>query len=698
MIGSRQQLEELALHYGVELSFFDVEGKRYDASEDALLSVLRALGARLGDDDDVEAALTARRAELVADVLEPVLVVWSQGPHDALLRLPVDEFEGRWSVRVTTEDGAVVENDGALATLPLFDEWTVGGTHYERRRFGFGATLPFGYHRVELAVGGEVHRAMVISAPTRAYQSPRKRLWGVFAPTYALRTRDDRGIGTLRELETLQQHVKKAGGNFVGTLPLTATFLDTPFEPSPYAPVSRLFFNELFIDVGRLPELEDCKEVRALLANKSFAAEVDALRAEPLVDYAKQAVLLRRLLAPLAAKAFENGMPAGLSRWLEENPAATDYAMFRAATTKRGAGWPTWPEAMQRGRLAPEDVDTTEVEYHLYVQWRMSEQVHRLAAGKRQGVGLYLDLPLGVHPDGYDAWKNRDVLIEGLSTGAPPDALFSKGQDWGFRPLHPLASRRNEYKYTIACFRHQIAAAGALRVDHVMGLERLYMIPRGLGATEGVYVHYRSEELYAILTLESHRHETMIVGEDLGTVPDVVRDAMDRHGLLRMYVTQFSLRADPKDALATIPKNSVASMNTHDTPTFTAFWEGHEIDVREKLGHVTDEDAEQQSEERRKLRAAVKAYLRSRGLVATDDATTREVLGALLEELAASNAPLVFVNLEDLFLERGAQNVPGTTSEHPNWRRKIALSLEEAFASDRVQQILTRVDRARAFE
>lgn len=697
MIGPRHELDELAVHYAVERTFFDAHGTRYDATDEALVALLGSLGAELGPDADVTAAVRARRHAIVSQVVEPVVVVWSDRPHEALVRLPVQAMGGDWAVEIETEDGETIEATGDLHGLPFHDEWTVEGTSYIRKRFHFGRTIPFGYHRLRFTAEKRTHEALLISAPGQAFHRAGPRLWGLFAPTYALRSREDRGVGTLRELEALMERTKAAGGRFVGTLPLTATFLDAPFEPSPYAPVSRLFFNELFLDIGRLPELEECKAARALLANQTFAQEVEALRAEPRVDYAKQAAITRRILEPLAATAFASGMPAELAAWLEHHPRATDYAMFRAATKKRGETWDVWPEAMRRGAIDAADVDPAEVEYHTYAQWRMSEQVERLAAGKKNGVGLYLDLPLGVHPSGYDAWREQDVFLSNVATGAPPDPLFVGGQNWGFAPIDPTASRRSGYAYTIECFRHQIAAAGALRIDHVMGLERIYMIPHGLDAKQGIYVHHRSEELYAILTLESHRHETMIVGEDLGTVPDQVREAMHRHGFLRMYVMQFALRPNADDAIVPAEEASVGSMNTHDTPTFTAFWEGHEIDVRKSLDHVSPEDAETEHEGRRHLRAAVKQYLAARGL-ASSDATTREVLGALLEELAKSPAQIVLVNLEDLFLERGAQNVPGTTNEHPNWQKKIALTLEEAFASERVQQTLARVDRARSFE
>lgn len=693
MLGTRAQLEELAIHYGVGLTFYDVKGRRYDASDPALLAVLRSLGAELGPSDDVATALAARKRDIVSQVVEPVIPVWGDREHAGVLRLPVHQMSTRWKAEITTEDGRKIESEGDVHGLPFVDEWNVDGTTYIRKRFHFGERLPDGYHQLRLETAAGTHEALIIAAPVRAYAPEREKLWGVFAPTYALKTHTDRGVGTLAELRKLWEHVRELGGDFVGTLPLTATFLDEPFEPSPYAPVSRLFFNELFMDIAALPELEANPDVQALLASVEFTSGVEALREARMVDYRQHATLLEQILRPLARTAFENGPPSALVAWLEANPRTTDYARFRAATKKRGV-WSTWDDVEN---ISDADVDREEVEYHQYVQWRMSEQMTKLGTKSEDGGGLYLDLPLGVHPDGYDAWRERAVFLDGLSTGAPPDELFVGGQDWGFRPLDPEASRESGYRYVIDCFRHQLGTAGALRIDHVMGLERIYCVPHGLGAKEGVYVHHRAEELYAILTLESSRSQTMIVGEDLGTVSDDVRAAMTRHGFLRMYVVQFAFSDDDTAALAPAPRDAVASVNTHDTPTFTSYWEGHEIETRLELGHVSREEAEIDQERRRAVRAAVKSYLLSRDSVDKADATTREVLSALLYEIAKSDARLVLVNLEDLFLERAAQNVPGTTTEHPNWRKRIALALEDAFADDRVRGILERVDRARRF-
>ena len=249
-----------------------------------------------------------------------------------------------------------------------------------------------------------------------------------------------------------------------------------------------------------------------------------------------------------------------------------DYARFRAAGERQHAPWPAWPAPLRDGVIKEGDYDEEAMRYHLYVQWLAHQQLQSLSQKAREkGVRLYFDLPLGVHPDGYDVWREPNLFVLGASAGAPPDAFFAKGQDWGLPPLHPERLREQGYRYYIACVRHLLQMAGILRIDHVMGFHRLFFVPRGMKANQGVYVRYRAEEFYALLALEAHHHQAIIVGEDLGTVPPEVRPAMERHGLHRTYVAQFSLTPDARQALLPPSSNMVASLNTHDTPTFAGF-------------------------------------------------------------------------------------------------------------------------------
>jgi 4-alpha-glucanotransferase len=305
---------------------------------------------------------------------------------------------------------------------------------------------------------------------------------------------------------------------------------------------------------------------------------------------------------------------------------------------------------MRAGAIAPGQFDIGEYEYHLYAQWLMDAQLRGLSGRLRdQGVALYLDLPIGSHPEGFDAWRHQPLYAATCNVGAPPDGFFAGGQDWGFRPMLPGDLRRARYAPLIESLRHHMAVAGVLRIDHIMGLHRLFWVPRGLGAREGVYVRYPARELYAVLCLESHRHGVPIVGEDLGTVPVVVRREMARHGLSGMYVVQTELR-DSGPPLRRPPVRSVASLNTHDMPTFAAFWDAAPSRARKQLGLVAGCQA------------------------ATNPAA---MAAALNRWLASSGAAAVLVNPDDLWGEFEPQNVPGTSVERPNWRRRLRYSIEE---------------------
>jgi 4-alpha-glucanotransferase len=382
-------------------------------------------------------------------------------------------------------------------------------------------------------------------------------------------------------------------------------------------------------------------------------------------------------------------------RFVKEHPVVNDYARFRAILEKQGKSWRLWSEPLRRGSLKDGDYDETEKRYHMYVQWLAHEQVRGIAeqAG-RKDICLYLDLPLGAHPDGYDIWRYQDVFVPRVSVGAPPDTVFTRGQNWAFPPLHPERIRQQGYQYVIECLRHHLQYAGILRIDHVMGLHRLYFIPEGSDSGQGAYVHYHPQEMYAILALESQRYQSIIVGEDLGIVPDEVRTSMNRYGLNRMYVMHYELAANAQPLLRPIPNNAVASLNTHDMPPFVSFWRGQDIRDRLKVGILNQAGARRERAIRATVKKRLVAFLRDRGwLKETPDEPS--VLEGCLSYLSASRAQMVMVNLEDLWLETRTQNIPSTTEEHPNWRRKARYDFDTFCQMPQVATILKEVTRLR---
>jgi 4-alpha-glucanotransferase len=620
---ARGTLEELAAAEGVLRSYTDTTGRRRRASPAALAAVLRALGHDVDESGrgaaEAVRALAAARAGRPAD---PVAVAWGR----ARARIPL-QVPGRAAWTLALEDGGELRGyaEGERLELPR---------------------LPYGRHRLVLEAGGGAHEVTVLQAPRRAHAGP-ARSWGVFVPLYALP--GPFGPGDLTRMRGLAAWTAGLGGDLVGSTPLNAAFLDEPFEPSPYLPVSRLHWNELYADPAAAPEWEASGRARELAA-----------AARPptggLVDYRAAMAAKRRVLEALLAELDGRRLDA-FERHLHDHPGLAAYAGFRARCERERAGWRDWRDPQAPG-------DEAAARYHAYAQWLCEEQLARVGEA---GAGPYLDMPLGVHPGGYDTWRYREIFADGISVGAPPDSFFGAGQSWGLAPLHPARLREQGHAYPAACIRTLCRHAVAARIDHVMGLHRTFWVPEGMPATEGVYVRYPFEELYAVLCIESRRGRARLVGEDMGTVPGGVRRTMAAHGLLRTYAVQAEAggTADPFDR---VPSEAMVGMNTHDMPTFAELW---------------DEDP------RREELAAV---LERRGHAVADGPGA---LDACLLELARSGAAAVLVNIEDLWWEREPQNMPGTTTEQPNWRRLARHGVDELDDVPRLAQRLRRVAEAR---
>ena len=678
-------LSRLARACGVATSYVDLARVRRTASHDALLAVLRSMGAPVERAADVPAALVEHEARAWRRALEPVAVAWDGKPRAIELRRPADEADARAEVRIEAEDGETrtVELAAGARTVRRA---TVDGRRYVAQRMQL-PELPIGYHRVSVTLRGGCAESLLIAAPVQCWEPEPRREWGVFLPLYALRSASDWGIGDFGDLERLAEWVVARGGSAVATLPLLAAFVERPFDPSPYAPVSRLFWNECFLDMARVPGLE-----------AEPTDELGRLRAADHVDYRGVAAARRGALTPLAHRYFQNGgaQSREFREFLRENPRAEAYARFRAACHEAESGWPGWaaPDAAER---VNENGDA--YRYHLFAQLMAARQLRDVARRVRDAGGsFYLDLPLGVRPDGFDVWQHRELFALGVSTGAPPDPFFSRGQSWGFPPFDPHALRESGYGYFRECVRNHMRYAGVLRLDHVMGLHRLFWIPPGGQPADGVYVRYPAEEMYAILALESHRHETMVVGEDLGTVPREVPRAMAAHALQRMSVLQFEVNPDSRRPLPQPPRARVASINTHDMPTFAAFWRGLDIDDRRDLGLLDMAGAAAARVARERVRQALARMLRSQRLLgeAVDD--VEQVHAACLQYYGRSRARLVLCTLEDLWAETRPQNTPGTYAERPNWSRKARYPLEEFTRMPQVLHVLDALNASRGQE
>lgn len=699
-------LTELARHFGVQPSYIGMDGKRRHADADSLQAILGALGVSLDRVADAGAALQEERLQAWRRRLEPVTVVWGRSAGVVEYRPSPEAPEQPLNIELATAEGKTFHESFQPELLNTLRLETIAGRDYPVKAIPL-PKLPYGYHTLRVESGGETAETMVIVAPRQAYEHKGEDgLWGVFLPLYALNSQHSWGAGDLGDFERLVDWTQGLGGSVVATLPLLATFLDEPFEPSPYVPASRLFWNEFYIDMERIPELQESPAARAIIAGEDFQQALRTLRAAPNADYRGVMELKERVLRELALEFFSRGESsprfAAFQEFTRQFPAAGDYAAFRAACRAQHGSWHTWPESMKQGELTPADYDEETKRYYLYSQFIVQEQMDRLSEhARRGGPGLYLDLPLGVNPDSYDVWRQRDSFAWGVAGGAPPDLFFSKGQNWGFAPLHPLRLRQGRYRYIIDCVQRLMRQAGVVRIDHVMGLHRLFWVPNGMEATKGVYVSYRADELHAILNVESHRYRSMIVGEDLGTVPTEVRRAMKRHNVHGMYVLQFCIQPKTECLVAPVNPGVVASVNTHDMPSFAGFWQGREIDDQLDLGLIKPEEEAEARRRRAATRETLVAFLEKQKLLGRDSGEERaelprhDLLRAVHEYLGRGPARMVLVNLEDLWQELRQQNVPGTSSERQNWRHKARFSLEEFTSQKAVRELLEAVARAR---
>lgn len=523
----------------------------------------------------------------------------------------------------------------------------------------------------------------------RAFQGDGSKVWGLAVQLYAVRSTRNWGIGDFADLRSVIAVAAEAGASAVGLNPLHALFLDRPEMASPYGPSSRSFLNPLYIAVDPLPEFEDTAE---------FAARRAALREQPLVDYAGVAALK---LAALR-RAYQRFRDAGsaerkadlLAFKTERGEALQRFACFEALRRRfESRPWWEWPQPWRApDRATIEALMHTEAEacgFVDYLQWVADRQLAacRDEARQRQlAIGLYLDVAVGVDPAGADAWSHQDAVMATLSVGAPPDEFNPAGQNWGLAPLNPHALIDNDFATLRALLASAMRYAGAVRLDHVMGLLRLYLIPAGAPATDGVYVRYPLEPQLAIIAQESNRHRCTFIGEDLGTVPEGFREAAGRWGVWSYRVMMFERGPNgdfkhPSD----YPVEALAAFNTHDLPTFRSWITGRDLAIKRGIGVESGEDCDTRARARDALVRALQPY------AGPNDGSS---FAAAAGFLAATPSRLVMVAVDDLLDAEEQINIPGTAAEYPNWRRVLPVPVDRWSAQPTFRAVKAAFDDA----
>ncbi|MFM2044974.1 MAG: hypothetical protein RLY86_3550 [Pseudomonadota bacterium] len=531
--------------------------------------------------------------------------------------------------------------------------------------------------------------------------------WGIAVQLYGLRSRNNWGIGDFGDLARLMGIAAGLGADFVGISPVHAAFPGDPGQYSPYSPSHRSFLNILHLSVPDLPDFADCAPARDLVTSPGFQQRLALLRGAELVDYPAVAALKRPVLELLFLHFRDRHLAAGTARarafhrFREERGEALHRLTLFEAMSERlgrdevGRDWRRWPAEMQdpdqpgSRRIAAEAAER--LTFFAWAQWEAEAQILAAAAAARDAgmrIGLYRDMAVANSPAGAAAWGNPGIVLPDAGVGAPPDVFSPLGQNWGLAALSPLGLRRTGYRLFLEDLRASMVGSGAVRIDHAMGLQHLFFVPGGLDPKDGAYVASGLADLRRLLVDESRAHRCLVVGEDLGTVPDGFRPAMAAAGVLSTRVLWFERGADgaflPPDAY---PADSAVAFTTHDLPTCTGWWTGRDIDWRERLSRFRDAaDAHAARAERRQDRALLTAALARAGawpdapdLGAGGDpgaAVPPGLVPAIHRFLAQTPGRLLVVQAEDLLGEGEQPNLPGTRDEHPNWRRRLPLPID----------------------
>jgi 4-alpha-glucanotransferase len=567
---------------------------------------------------------------------------------------------------LVVRDGDAVElPDNSAATLRKRDHVLA---HSKDAQLALPDDLPRGDYRLDLTLhDGKQQSFKLLHTPARAYQ-PRfaqegRRSWILSVQLYSLCNARNFGHGDFTDLLQLLEMVADAGGGGVGINPLHALAEDDPDAASPYAPSSRIFLNWLYIDVGLLPGIAP-NELDRMQPNESPD--------DGLIDYAKVAAAKEKVLRLAYRRFIERGSEDERAAFAAYRREMGDdlrrYAIFCLLRRREGGSWRCWRRPW--AQPTPQDLESLmqenaeEIGYHEFVQFQAFHQLAEckaLAQRRQMDIGLYLDVAVGVHPDGFDAWNDPDLFFQGASIGAPPDPLNKAGQNWGLTGFHPGMMRQQGYEP----FRRMLGAsmryAGAIRIDHVLGLNRLYVVPPGSEATQGAYIKYPLEELLAVLAMESQFHRCLVIGEDLGTVPDGLRQQLREFGIWTYRVMMFERNESgflPPDSY---PKSALATFSTHDLPTFAGWIAGKDIETAHRLGLPAAESHH--------LRANAVRELNRLATGNSDQAKPH--FNDIVAFLRRTPSRLVSFAFEDLLGSTFQINIPGTYREYPNWRHRV---------------------------
>lgn len=727
-------IEQLVQARGIESEYIDAWGTRAVIKQESKEKILEAMGYPVGDETALLAKINEETEQNWLRVVDPVTVVRTGENTQLLIKLPIDFANDTLVLKITQGKRTIQEFEFVAVDQELVAAVEIRDIEIQQYLFEFSDELDMGYYDLTLYEKGQdepLGEGKLIVAPKQCYKQQEliqgKKMWGPSVQLYCLRSKHNWGVGDFNDLQVLIEKVADRGADFVGLNPIHALYPNNADACSPYSPSSRRWLNVIYIDVEAVPGFQTSEETQTLVTSKEFVAQLNLAKQAEHVDYGSVMDMKLRALKPLYkhfianefsakteyALAFESFKQNGGESLLQQATFDAIQDVFKTEGKFIGDnwGWPVWPEEFQ-----DYDSETVQsfaknyadlVDFYMYLQFvaaQQLEKVDEIAKAKGMAIGTYRDLAVGVSEGSTEIWANKDLYRTKASVGAPPDVLGPLGQNWGLPPMDPVQLYQQAYQPIIDLFRANMHACGALRIDHVMALLRLWWVPANASAKEGTYVYYPVDDLLAILALESHLNQCSIIGEDLGTVPEDIVGKLKENGIHSYKVFFFEQAEDGGFYSPThYVEQAMATLTTHDMPTLIGYWHCKDLELGQQLGlYSGDELLKNLYADRVKAKQGILDSLHGHNSIpehlghdANQVAMTQELNFGLQLHMAKGQSALLSLQLEDWLQMDMPVNIPGTSSEYPNWRRKLSTDLEDIFAVNEINHLTNELTKAR---
>ncbi|MCW8995688.1 MAG: 4-alpha-glucanotransferase [Psychromonas sp.] len=710
--------------------FVDAWGNPTQVSDENIRNLIVKMGADAFDDSALTAYYLEQEEKHWLSPLAPVAIFQKNSEYIFDLCLPIDFAAEPLLYKITLEDGNEYKKTFCATDFPLTAIKNISDIEFQCYQVTLVVDLPIGYHSLSLyqqGIDDALSTMSLIITPSRCYVpesiAQGEKIWGSSVQLYCVKSETNWGMGDFSDLKTLLIKTKENGGDFIGLNPIHALLPSQPKKASPYSPSSRKWLNILYTDITAVDEFSRNKVLQTKVHSLEFKQKLAALRDTDWVDYEKVSALklssLRALFATLNDGSVESKKRLTIfNQYIEEKgeslmqQASYDALQFYfQALDADSWGWNVWPEEFQAFQNEAVQLwiknNQQEVLFWCYTQWVAElqlEEADQLAKSLGMTLGIYRDLAVGVAINSSDIWANRSLYCEHISIGAPPDILGPQGQSWGLPPISPEQLQKTAYQPAIELLRSNMRNCGALRIDHVLGLLRLWWVPENETAAKGAYVYYQVKDLLNLLALESVRNKCLVIGEDLGTIPDGMDILLKEAGVYSYKVFFFEQAADGGYiAPEHYAEQAMATLSTHDMPTIKGFWDCNDLYLGRELGLYKDPQAfEGLLSSRAFCKQKILDSLHGSGCLPDDfprDAAQTEMNQtlnfALQKHLAKASSSLLSLQLEDFLEMDQPVNVPGTSDEYRNWQRKLSKNIEQLFADQKIKKLLADLTQAR---